>query len=162
MASTDGWDGASPWLFLLGFVLFLGSLVLFVADVVRQLDVLRGIALNAVAAVVLIAWAAHDTLFDPNSEVATTGGAAGTALLLYGLYLVLAGLVVSATGLWHDYFVVGLLYLLLAVGTVLVGLLIFPTEAVIADGAETPPEESATSADRGTDTDGSNASRADR
>ena len=147
MSSTDGWDGASPWLFLVGLVVFLGSLFLFVADVIRQVDVLRGVVLNAVGAVFLIAWAAHDTLFDPNSEVATRGGAAGTALLLYGLYLVLAGVVISATGLWHDYLLIGLFYLPLAVVAVLVGLLIFPTEAVMEDDTDdgTPTDESETS-----------------
>jgi len=140
--SDDTWDGGSPWLFLVGLVIFLGSSLLFVVDVAGGRDVLRGIAANAVGAALLILWAAHDTLYDPNSEVATRGGAAGTALLLYGLYLVLAGAVIGATGLlFHGYTTLGLWYLGLAVSAVVVGFLVFPTEAVVeaADDSDSGP-----------------------
>ena len=140
MAET-AWERLSPWLFLVGLVVFGGSILLFVADVIRQVDVFRGIAVNAAGAVLLITWAAHDTLSDPDSEVATVGGAAGTALLFYGIYLLGAGVVISVTGLWHEYLLFGLLYLPLAVLAVVVGYLIFPTETVIdeegsADGTD--------------------------
>jgi len=142
MSDDDGRDGSSPWLFLAGLVVFLGSALLFLADLARGVNVLRGIAANAVGAALLIAWAAHDTLYDPNSEVATRGGAAGTALLLYGLYLLLAGAVIGATGfLLHEYTPLALLYLGLAVVAVVVGFLVFPTDAIV-DG------------DGGSDTDG--------
>jgi hypothetical protein len=141
MSDDDRWDGGSPWLFLAGLVVFLGSALLFLADLARGVNVLRGIAANAVGAALLIGWAAHDTLYDPNSEVATRGGAAGTALLLYGLYLLLAGAVIGATGfLFHEYTPLALLYLGLAVVAVVVGFLVFPTDAIVdrdgADGAD--------------------------
>ena len=132
MSDDATWDGGSPWLFLVGLVLFLGSGLLFAADAIRGMDAFRGIAANAVGAVLLMAWAAHDTLHDPDSEVATRGGAAGTALLLYGLYLLVAGVVIGATGLlFHAYARLALWYLGLAVAAVLVGFLVFPTEAVV-------------------------------
>ena len=131
MSDDATWDGGSPWLFLVGLVLFLGSGLLFAADVIRGVDVFRGIAANAVSAALLMAWAAHDTLHDPDSEVATRGGAAGTALLLYGLYLLVAGVVIGTTGLlFHAYARLALWYLGLAVAAVVVGFLVFPTEAV--------------------------------
>ena len=138
MAATDETGGGkSPWLFLLGVVVFLGSGVLFVVDLVRGVDVLRSVAGNAVGAVLLIGWAALDTLSDPDSEVETTGGAAGTALLLYGLYLLLAGAIVALTGLaLHDRLTLGLLYVALAVVTVVVGYLIFPTDTVVGERGE--------------------------
>lgn len=132
MSDNYGWEGGSPWLFLVGLLLFLGSGLLFLADLFRGVDVLRGIAANAAGAALLMAWAAYDTLFDPNSEVSARGGAAGTALLLYGLYLLVAGVVVGATGLlFHQYAVLGLWYLGLALAAVVVGYLVFPTEAVV-------------------------------
>ena len=132
MSDDATWDGGSPWLFLVGLVLFLGSGLLFAADAIRGMDAFRGIAANAVGAALLMAWAAHDTLHDPDSEVATRGGAAGTALLLYGLYLLVAGVVIGATGLlFHAYARLALWYLGLAVAAVLVGFLVFPTEAVV-------------------------------
>lgn len=128
---TDS-EGASPWLFLFGLVLFLGSAALFVVDLLRGVDVFRAILGNGMGAVVLIGWAALDTLRDPDSEVATVGGAAGTALLLYGLYLLGTGVVVAATGLLaHDYLDIGLLYVGLSVVAVVVGYLIFPTGAIV-------------------------------
>ena len=137
MSDDATWDGGSPWLFLVGLVLFLGSGLLFAADAIRGMDAFRGIAANAVGAVLLMAWAAHDTLHDPDSEVATRGGAAGTALLLYGLYLLVAGVVIGATGLlFHAYARLALWYLGLAVAAVLVGFLVFPTEAVVDERAD--------------------------
>lgn len=136
MGDADDWDGSSPWLFLLGLAVFLGSILLFVADLVRGVDVLRSIAANALGTALLIAWAAHDTLRNPDSEVGTPGGAAGTALLLYGLYLLGSGLVIAVTGLAHDYGRLGLVYLGLAIVTVVLGYAIFPTGAVLAEEGE--------------------------
>jgi hypothetical protein len=124
--------GGSPWVFLFGLVVFLGSAVFFVVDMLRTGAVLRSLGANAAGAAILIGWAAHDTLFDPNSEVETRGGAIGTALLLYGLYLAAAGAIVGATGLvFHDRPILGAWYLGLAVFATLVGFLAFPTEAVV-------------------------------
>lgn len=131
----DRW--ASPWLFLLGLVVFLGSVVLFVVDLVRGVDVFRSVLANATGAVVLIGWAALDTLGDPDSEVATVGGAAGTALLLYGLYLLVTGAVLATTGLFaHDRPALGFAYLGLSLLAVLVGYLVFPTGAVVNDSRQ--------------------------
>ncbi len=129
-------EGASPWLFLLGLVAFLGSAVLFAVALVLGVDVLRSIVANAAAAVILIGWAALDTLRDPDSEVATVGGATGTALLLYGLYLFGAGVVIAVTGLFaHAQLTLGLLYVGLALAATVLGYLIFPTGSVIDGGA---------------------------
>lgn len=145
MSDADDWDGSSPWLFLFGLVVFLGSVVLFLADLLRGVDVLRSIGANGLGTALLIAWAAHDTLRNPDSEVGTPAGAAGTALLLYGLYLVGSGLVIAVTGLVHDHGRLGLVYLGLAIVTVVLGYAIFPTGAVLskeddADHADAPAE----------------------
>jgi hypothetical protein len=142
MTGSSQWDGSSPALFLLGFLVFLGSALLFLVDVLRSMGA------NAIGAALLMAWAAHDTLFDPNSEVATAGGAAGTALLLYGLYLFAAGVLVGATGLFfHDRAVLGAWYLGLAVVATVVGFVIFPRGAIVDD-------ESSNGVEAGESTDG--------
>ncbi|MEF8812751.1 MAG: hypothetical protein V5A55_02920 [Halovenus sp.] len=128
----------SPWLFLVGLLLFLASVVLFAFDLLTGRDVLRGIALNGIAAAILMAWAAHDTLADPESQVDSLAGAAGTALLLYGVYLLASGVVITITGVWHARLVVGLWYLALAAGATVVGYLVFPTEAIVTS-RETDP-----------------------
>lgn len=145
---TETSEGASTWLFLLGLVVFLGSAVLFVVDLVRGVDVFRAILANAMAAVVLIGWAALDTLQDPDSEVVTVGGAAGTALLLYGLYLLGVGVVVTVTSFRHGHLDIGLLYVGFAVVAVLVGYFIFPTGSVV-DEDERAEEKPSTPADEG-------------
>lgn len=128
----DSIDGASPWLFLSGLLVFLGSILLFVADLLRGLDILRSVAANTVGAVTLIGWAALDTYRNEESEVATVGGATGTALLLYGLYLLGTGVVIAVTGLFaHDRLTIGLLYLGFAVLSVVLGYAIFPTGTVM-------------------------------
>jgi len=127
------WEGGSPWLFLLGLLVFLGSALLFVVDFARGMDVLRSLVANTVGAALLITWAAHDTLHDPNSEVATAGGAAGTALLLYALYLLGAGVVIAVTGFFHDRQVLGLLYVAVAFLAAAIGFVIFPRKAVLVD-----------------------------
>jgi len=145
MSGTDGWDGSSPWLFLLGLLIFAGSALLFVADLVRGVDVLPSIAANGVGTALLIAWAAHDTLRNPDSEVGTPAGAAGTALMLYGLYLLGSGLVIAVTGLIHDYGRLGLVYLGLAIVTVVLGYAVFPKGAVLSEeDADEKPAESST------------------
>ncbi|GEM_PF-3594350 len=133
MADDGDWDGGSPWLFFLGLIIFLGSGLLFLADLLRGIDVLRSIAANAVGVALLITWAAHDTLNNPDSEVASTSGAAGTALLLYGLYLLASGAVIALTGLFHDRLQLGFIYVGLAIVTILIGLKIFPTGALTDD-----------------------------
>jgi len=132
MAENEEWDGSSPWLFLLGLAVFLGSISLFAVDLIRGVDVLRSIAANGVGTALLIAWAAHDTLRNPESKVATPAGAAGTALLLYGLYLLGAGIAIVVTGLIHDHLRLGFWYMGLAITAVAIGYFIFPRDAVIS------------------------------
>jgi len=131
MPEDDGTTRGAAALFALGLVVFLGSAGLFLFDVARGIDVWRSLGTNAVGAAVLIAWAAQDTLFDPDSEVATRGGALGTALLLYGLYLLGSGVVVAVTSLLHGRLVLGVGYVGLAAVAIVVGFLVFPTGAVV-------------------------------
>lgn len=135
---------ASPWLFLAGLLLFGGSLVLFVADLWRGIDIFRSIAANAVGTVILIGWAAIDTLRDPDSEVDSVGGAAGTALLLYGLYLVLAGAVIAGTALVaHPRLDLGVAYLAFGIFAVVVGFLTFPRETIQGGDDDAEPDTDA-------------------
>ena len=159
MADSTDWDGSSPWLFLPGLLVFFASLVLFLYDLAVGNDVLRGIGANAVGMALLITWAAHDTLRDPNSEVATRGGAAGTALLLYGLYLILAGVTITATGLlFHDRAVLGLWYVPLAIVSIVIGFVVFPTSAVVGEDAESLDETDTDDSEIG-DTDTNDSDR---
>jgi len=154
---TDSLDGGLLWLFFVGLLVFFGSLVLFVVDIARNVDVFRATVANAAGAVLLILWAAIDTYTDPDSEVSTPGGAAGTALLLYGLYLLLAGAVLVATGLvFHTRGVLGFWYLPLAVFTIVVGFLVFPGDA-IPDTRTGHDEGADESDDAGADEPGSDA-----
>lgn len=95
-------ERGGSFLFLIGLVAFVGSALAFVADLLTGYDVLRSYLVNLIAALVLVGWAARDTLRDSGSAVDTPGGAASTALLLYGAYLVVTGVAVAATSLWHD------------------------------------------------------------
>lgn len=135
---ADSWDGGSPLVFLLGLIVFLGSILVFLADLLRGVTILRSVAVNAVGAGLLIAWAAHDTLHDPNSEVGSGSGAAGTALLLYGLYLLVGGVVIATTSLLHGRLVLGLGYVALALVATIIGFWIFPTGAVIENRSGDP------------------------
>lgn len=148
--AIDSSESASPWLFLLGLVVFLGSTLLFVADLIRGVDVLRSVAVNGVGAIVLIAWAALDTYRSSEFEVATVSGALGTALLLYGLYLSISGFVVSVTGLFlHDRPTLGTLYLGLAIGAVGIGYLVMPIGELMAD--DEPSADDATETEQTTE-----------
>lgn len=160
--TTETWEGSSPWLFLLGALIFVGSAILFVYDLLVNNDILRSIVGNALGAILLMAWAAHDTLYDPNSAVATRGGAIGTALLLYGLYLIGAGIVILVTGfVRHGRLVLGVAYVGLALAAILVGFLIFPTEAVIDEKSGDPSEADGESgADESAQTDSAPATNA--
>lgn len=129
--STEEWDGSPAWLFLLGLVIFLGSLLLFIVDLFRGVDVFRSIAANAVGVAVLITWAAHDTLRNPDSVVGSPGGAAGTALLLYGLYLLGSGVVIGVTGLFHQHGQLGLWYVALGLLAIVFGFVVFPNEVIV-------------------------------
>jgi len=154
-AETGTWEGSSPWLFLLGTLVFVGGLLVYLYDLASGTDVLRGIAANGVGAALLIAWAAHDTLFDPDSEVATASGATGTALLLYGLYLLFAGVAITVTGLFfHDRGGLGLWYVALSLFTVVIGFFIYPTGSVIEDDEREPDGDAETTpTDRERDSD---------
>lgn len=132
VTSDDGGGGsASPLVFLLGLLAFLGSLVAFVADVVTSHDVLRSLLVNAASAVVLVWWAAADTLSDPDSNVTTRKGAAGTGLLLLGIYLLAGAAVVGVTSLVHGRFDVVPWVAGLGGVAVVVGFLVFPRGSVV-------------------------------
>lgn len=142
-ADRDG--STSPFLFLVGLVGFVGSLVAFVADLVTGYDVLRSLVVNAVSVAVLVFWAARDTLTDPESSVDSAGGAAGTALLLLGLYLVFGAAVVGVTSLLHDRF--GVVPWAAGAGLLLVvvGFVVLPREAILC-ADETTADEAGTAA----------------
>jgi hypothetical protein len=142
MTDADDQQAGSPMLFLGGLVLFLGSLVAFVADLVTGHDILRSLAVNAVGVGILISWAAYDTLVDPESAVSSRGGAAGTGVLLCGLYLLLAAVVVAVTSVIHGRLELGLWAGGSGVVLVILGFLAFPTETLggeeqAEDGVET-------------------------
>lgn len=131
-AATEGEashaGGSLPWLFLFGLLLFVASLVAFVADLATGHDVVRSLVSNAVGAVVLVAWAGLDSYRDPDSGVTTLGGAVGTGLILVGLYLLAAGLVVALTSVVHDRLVVGLAMAAGGLPLVLGGFVAYPID----------------------------------
>lgn len=142
--SDDEPQSRAPYVFLLGLVLFVASLVAFVADLVTGHDVLRSLAVNAIGVGLLVAWAAYDTLVDPESTVSSRGGAAGTGVLLLGLYLALAAVVVGVTSLVHGRLELALWAGGLGVVFVVLGFLAFPSDALAAeDGAVADPGEAA-------------------
>lgn len=145
-AASGGWESL---LFLLGLAAFLASIAAFVADIVTGHDIVRSLAVNAAATLGLVGWAARDTLRDPTSAVDSRSGAASTALLLYGLYLVAAAVVVAATSLWHDRLLLGLYGVVGGLVVVLVGFVGFPRGRVLDDGATAGEEGSSAGADSG-------------
>lgn len=132
----------APLLFLVGLIAFAGGAVGFLADLVTGHDVLRSLLVNGGGAGLLVTWAAVDTLGDPDARVATATGAAGTALLLYGLYMVVVGLVVAATTFRHGRLWLGAGMSASGAAGMLVGFLVFPRESVLggAEGASTGAE----------------------
>lgn len=141
----------APLLFLLGLVVFVAGTLAFVADLVTGHDVVRSLLANALGAFLLVGWAARDTLADPESAVDSPGGAAGTALLLYGIYLVIAGGVVAVTSVWHGRLSVALAVGAVAAVLIVVGFLIFPRESVVGDDES---EATVRERDAGGDPDG--------
>ena len=142
--TTAGTDGTredasrpvtAPLLFLVGLIAFAGGAVGFLADLVTGHDILRSLLVNGGGAGLLVTWAAVDTLDDPDARVATATGAAGTALLLYGLYMVVVGLVVAATTFRHGRLWLGVGMSASGAAGMLVGFLVFPRESVLS-GAE--------------------------
>lgn len=138
--AADG-TTAGSLLFLLGLLAFLGSAVAFVVDLATGSGVVRSLAVNAASALLLVAWAAHDTLSDPDSDVRTLPGALGTAMLLTGGYFLLAGVVLGATSLWHDRLDLALSLGAAGVAGVVVGFAVFPVEVVLDRGSESDGDE---------------------
>lgn len=128
--------GSHPFVFLVGLLLFLASSAAFLADLVTGHDVLRSLALNGLGTLVLVAWAANDTLVDPDAEVSTLSGAGGTALLLVGVYLLVAAVGLALTSFWHDR--LGLAPWLGGTAVVLavVGFAVFPVGAFLGEETE--------------------------
>jgi hypothetical protein len=141
---ADGGDGSrpvtAPLLFLVGLIAFAGGAAGFLADLVTGHDVLRSLLINGGGAGLLVTWAAVDTLGDPDARVATATGAAGTALLLYGLYMVVAGLLVAATTFRHGRLWLGVGVSASGAAGMLVGFLVFPRESVLGDEEGTGEE----------------------
>ena len=98
-AETETTLQRSPWLFLVGALVFLGSAGLFVFDLANNTDPVRGIAANAVAAALVVVLLGLDILSNPESHIESRGEALRAVLFFYGLYLVAAGVVVFAAGL---------------------------------------------------------------
>jgi len=121
----------APLLFLVGLIAFAGGGVAFLADLVTGHDILRSLLVNGGGAGLLVTWAAVDTLGDPDARVATATGAAGTALLLYGLYMVVVGLVVAATTFRHGRLWLGVGMSASGAAGMVVGFLVFPRESVL-------------------------------
>jgi hypothetical protein len=120
-AETDRSFQRSSWLFLLGVAVFLGSAGLALYDLVSGNELVRGLAANGGAAALLVGLAGIENLSDPESHVETRGDALRAVLLFYGLYLLLAGLVVVvAAVLGHPDVRLGAAYV--AVGGVVVAL----------------------------------------
>lgn len=130
-----GTDGAGWLVFLLALVVFVGSALAFGLDLLTGADVARSLAVNAAAAVALVAWVARDTLADPDSDVRTLPGALGTALVLVGGYLLLAALAVAATSVWHARPALAVPLGATGAGALVVGLGAFAAEAVLGETA---------------------------
>jgi hypothetical protein len=131
-----GDDGGVAWLYLLGLLAFVGSAIAFAADLATGHDVLRSVAANGLAAVLLVTWAGLDSFRDPDSGVTTASGAVGTGVILVGVYLLAAGAVVAATGVVHGRLVVGLATIGAAVPVVLGGFLVFPADVFLGEEAD--------------------------
>lgn len=131
-------------LYLVGLVGFVLSGLAYPVVLLLRGDLRLVVAANAAAVGLLVAWAAHDTLADPESAVTTVPGAVGTAMVLLAIYGLLATVVVAVTSPWHDHLDIAWL---LAGGTLVAGLLgvvTFPLEALAsrADADEPAPPES--------------------
>lgn len=128
-AEPDGSPVANA-VYLIGLVGFVLSALAYAAAVIVGVDLRPALAANAVAAGLLVAWAAHDTFRDPTSEVASVPGAAGTAMTLLAVYFLLAAVVVAASSPWHDRFDLAWLLGGAAVVAGVLAFLTFPLEVV--------------------------------
>jgi hypothetical protein len=97
--ATDDDPGRATWLFLLGVTLFLGSVVLLVADLVRGVPIARGVVLNAVGALLLVAVATRETFADDDSSIETRLDAFRASVFFVSVYLIGAGVVLLVVGL---------------------------------------------------------------
>lgn len=138
-ASADAADspsgGLANALYLLGFVGFLGTAVAYLLLLGFGIDPRSALVGNAVAAGLLVVWAASDTLDDPDSAVTSVPGAVGTGMILLAVYGVLAAIVVLATSPWHDRF--EFVWLFGGGGAIagVLGFATFPLEVVMADSS---------------------------
>ena len=139
-ASGQTTGGTAPFVFLLGFVGFLASVVAFVADLLTDYDVFRSLLVNAASAAVLVFWAARDTLTDSESSVDSASGAAGTGLLLLGLYLLGGAAIVGVTSLVHGRFDVVPWAAGVGLLLVIVGFAVFPRETILERDSEDADE----------------------
>jgi hypothetical protein len=93
-AETESTLQRSPWLFLVGALVFLGSAGLFVFDLANGNSTGRGVVANAAAAALVVALLGLDTLSNPESHIESRGEAFRAVLFFYAMYLVVAGVVV--------------------------------------------------------------------
>lgn len=94
--------GHSPWPFLLGVALVLGSAILFIYDLAVGNAVVRGLVGNLFGAALLVTVAGWQTLSHPESSIDSKSEAGRAIALMYGVYLVVAGLFVLSVGvLFH-------------------------------------------------------------
>lgn len=127
--------GLANALYLVGFVGFLGTAVAYLLLLGLGIDPQPALVGNAIAAALLVIWAASDTLADPDSDVTSVPGAVGTGMILLAVYGLLAAIVVAATSPWHDRF--EFVWLFAGGGAVagVLGFATFPLEVVMADSS---------------------------
>jgi hypothetical protein len=87
-------------LFLVGAAAFLGSAGLFAVDLASGNSAVRGVVTNAVAAALVVLLLGVDIRSNPDSHIDSPGDALRAVLFFYGLYLMVAGVVVLAAALF--------------------------------------------------------------
>lgn len=117
------------WVLNVGLVVFVGSALLFLYDVLAGNGVLRGIAVNTLTCIALLLLVIPPLLRDKAGWDPTFGDTLGLTLLWLVLYFLPAGLVITITGVFfHDALLVGLGYLGAGVFAGLVGRDLVPGE----------------------------------
>ena len=131
---TDADGTLGVLVFFAGLLAFFGSGAAYLVVLVTGGDVRLPLAVNVVAALVLVARTAHDTYADPDADVTTLPGAVGTALLMLGAYGLVASVVVAATSPWHGRFDLALWLGGAAAALAVFGFFTFPAEVVAPGG----------------------------
>jgi|GEM_PF-3253779 len=135
-SATDAGGTLDSVVFLVGLLAFLGSAVAYLVVLATGGDVRLPLAVNGLAALVVVAWTARDTYADPDSEVTTLPGALGTALLMLGAYGLVASVAVALSSPWHDRFDLAIWFGIAAAVLAVFGFFTFPAEVVTSGGDE--------------------------